>query len=738
MEKIIKRAGIPLKNTSSNLQILVAALVVLLCSIPLHLYAAVQINEIVPDKVLLFLDYIEDKNNQLSFNDITAIKKWTPIGKETVNFGFTDSSYWFKFSINNTSEKKHTLLFRISYPMIDYIELYKPNENGTYIQELAGDSFPFHHRAITDVGFVFSLDVFPGNNTYYYKVTTTSSLNFTSTLFSVKGFLRELNIEQPLIWIYYGLMIIMVVFNLFVFVSIRDISYLLYVCFIASWILLQMSLNGYAFQYLWPTQVWWGNNSLPFFMALTIVSCTAFLLRATDILWKSRIIRLINVVFILVPGLSIAFASLAIEYKVAIKIATGFTIYAVCILFPMQAYALLKKSRIARFFAAGFLGLSIGVVLYALKTFGVIPATFVTQWSIQLGSAFVVLFLSFALADRINVMRKDIVLLYEEKKLSEAEALQKAAHLEAIVNAANVVSNDFIMVSRELASISHTFSEVSGKQVQITAQIRNAFTDLKASLDDLHVALKSQKDEGKKSQEYVQTMEESYAALQRENKRFLHIIESIVSAAKNAEHTLTTMISNMNILQQGSHEIEQFVAVIDDISDKINLLSLNASIEAARAGEAGRGFAVVADEIGKLASATAEQSRMISQRVISIANDINSSVMLSKESSAALSDIFALIDTVKNGIVSFQQVVTSQSNELEKVKLQVLHIDRLGGNILELSHKLNEVMANTLESVSSISAMADEIITTNNRIKEYSQTISEKSERLSMLVGRQM
>ncbi|NMB63793.1 MAG: hypothetical protein GYA16_02865, partial [Spirochaetes bacterium] len=377
---------------------------------------ALSVNVDLQDAAPIKLKFIEDKQNTMLFDDVVSSDKWNNNVTETINFGFTDSAYWFTFNVNNTSKIKKTALLRISYPMLDYIELYRPTENGGYEKTIVGDSFPFHQREITDVAFVYLLEIYPGTNTFYFKIKTTSSFNFTATLFSVKGFLHHLNVEQPLIWIYYGLMIIMVVFNFFVFLSIRDFSYLLYVLFITSWIFLQMCLNGYAFQYLWPKQVWWGNNSLPFFMALTITSCAIFLLRATDVLWKSRKIIIAHMILIIIPGIIIALSSLAIQYKFAIKIATGFTICAVCILFPMQAYALIKKSRIARFFAVGFLGLSIGVLLYALKTFGVLPATFVTQWSIQMGSAFVVLFLSFALADRINVMRRNIEVLYEDKK----------------------------------------------------------------------------------------------------------------------------------------------------------------------------------------------------------------------------------------------------------------------------------------------------------------------------------
>jgi len=71
---------------------------------------------------------------------------------------------------------------------------------------------------------------------------------------------------------------------------------------------------------------------------------------------------------------------------------------------------------------------------------------------------------------------------------------------------------------------------------------------------------------------------------------------------------------------------------------------------------------------------------------------------------------------------------------LQKVKEQVIQIDKLSNDILRLSEKIKDVMANTLESINIISSMADGIATTNSKIKEYSKTISEKSDRLSILV----
>ena len=89
-------------------------------------------------------------------------------------------------------------------------------------------------------------------------------------------------------------------------------------------------------------------------------------------------------------------------------------------------WAMLRGSRPARYIIMAFSGLALGVLLYALKTFGILPTNFVTHWSIQIGSSLSVILLSLGLADKINAMRFNLEVLYEKQKESEIKAKERA------------------------------------------------------------------------------------------------------------------------------------------------------------------------------------------------------------------------------------------------------------------------------------------------------------------------
>ncbi len=681
------------------------------------------------------IEYLEDPAGSFTIQDVSGkTLDWKSNKRGSFNFGFTQSVYWFRFQVTNESREPKSWFFEINYPMLDSIKLYQPTGTGEFILKETGDRLPFGHRDLADKNFIFLQTEKPGTHTYYFRVETTSSLNFSALLWTPRGDRNRLTSEMPVFWIYYGLMMIMVFYNLFIFFSVRDASYIFYVLFITSWILFQLTLNGYAFQYLWPDAVWWANNCLPLFMSF-IAFWSAFFLRTyLQTAANHRIIDRIALIAIAAPSAAWIVVSLTAGYRLGIIGATAISFFGACVHCIVAVILTLRGNRPARFYLLGFASCLIGIMAYALKTFGVLPPNFFTNWSVQIGSAAMVLLFSVGLADRISSMRRDLEVLFEDQKKSEALARDRADHLQEIVETANVISEEFSRVTRQMESISDTFAMLSNEQASTSEEFSATFEELAASTDYISKSTLHQKEQGEKSLQLVQELSEAQKNLITESLKVAGNIDEIAKSARDTEESLRHMTDKMQLITSGGREIDQFVAMIEDISDRINLLSLNAYIEAARAGEYGRGFAVVADEIGKLAQATSDNSKQNSGQIGRIIRDIEDGANIVTDTRKAKDVIFEMVGRIKERSEAVRILIETQSRAVKVVVDQADGIDRLSGEIVASTNEQKSSMMQSMKTVERLSEMAMELTQADEKIVELNKIIIRKSDDLSRAV----
>lgn len=704
-----------------------------LLAIPAFALESINLDESFNKKVIgEDIEFLEDKSGELTIDQVVRATRWVKSGKPSFNFGFTQSTYWYRFAIKNATEKPLDYYFEISYPLMNYIDFYGPAKNGYRVIK-TGNKYPFYHRAVEDKNFVFRLSEGPGDHTYYFKMATTSSMNFIPTLMSQKAYQHIMQTQLPIVWMYYGLMFIMLVYNLFIFFASRDKDYVFYVMFIGVYILFQMTLNGYSFQYIWPEWIWWACNSLPFFMCLCTATAALFLRSVLD---TTRLYPKISQIYLVSIIISIvcAVASLLFEYRLAIKMATAMVGSQALLQLILVFILMIRKSRPARFIVVGFFWLVTGVVTYVLKTFGLLPEMFITEWGVQIGSSMVVVLLSLALADKINVMRADLKKLFDEQKENEKTARERAAYLEGIVRTATGLSDQFVKVSGELQGITGRFSDLSLEQSATSEEVSSTFEELFASAENIAHATVKQKDEGQKSKLMVDELNNVQKRLIDESQKVGETLKDILNSAVTTGESLQQMTDTMNVINTGGKEINQFISMIDDISDKINLLSLNAAIEAARAGDYGRGFAVVADEIGKLAQATSDNSREISKQISRIIHDIETGARIVTGTRQSTDSIFRKVNAIGSGVDAVREMMTQQNSALEMVIEQSDVIDAMSREIASSTSKQKNSMVQTQKTIERLSEMAQEISQSNEQIKDISKVIQDNSTQLDRVI----
>jgi len=229
------------------------------------------------------IEILEDKTGTLTIHDVTSStisKKFKP-NKKNSNFGYTDSAYWVRFKLNNKSQDKEWML-GIKYPLLDRVNLYFQDKTGKFKLKKSGDLVPFHIREIKHRNVVFPLEpAFSKTNRYYIRIQTSSSMQLSLALRPASLFWEKDHDEMYLLGLFYGIMLIMILYNLIVFISVKDSSYLYIVLFIFFYSLLNMNINGLGFEYLWTSFPQWTNAlmilSLGLALIFALLFCRSFL-----------------------------------------------------------------------------------------------------------------------------------------------------------------------------------------------------------------------------------------------------------------------------------------------------------------------------------------------------------------------------------------------------------------------------------------------------------------------------
>jgi len=277
--------------------------------------------------------------------------------------------------------------------------------------------------------------------------------------------------------------------------------------------------------------------------------------------------------------------------------------------------------------------------------------------------------------------------------------------------------------SSEQDGISADMNEMSQQQAASLEEISASLEELAANSESISSIARSLFEELDITVESVEDLKTVNDKTQESSLEIYNTLNKVTEYSEESSNQIEITKEKFKTLENQSNEMSNFVQVINDIADKVNLLSLNASIEAARAGDAGKGFAVVADEISKLAEATTHNSKEI-EKIIN-------------ENQSLILDSSKLIDGSSGIMLNLHDAIQKIKKEISDVGTLISDIDLTIKTIKNLNIKVHD-SSKTIESstaeqkvatdessitMADIAKRAQDVVNFSIRVAESTQEI---------------
>jgi len=301
-----------------------------------------------------------------------------------------------------------------------------------------------------------------------------------------------------------------------------------------------------------------------------------------------------------------------------------------------------------------------------------------------------------------NVIEEAKNLTGESKNLSQ-QTKGLVEKMAAQTTATEEISTGIEEVSASIRSTANT----TNQQAQTTNDARQIVSELESILKEVHMLM------GKTESE-TNAMEE---------------------ATKSGRKALDLSLNAMQDIEKSVEHTASVVQIISEISDRVGLLSLNASIEAARAGDAGRGFAVVAGEISKLGEQTLDNTKQILSAVKRAFNATKSG----RNAVSNTEETFLQIGSAIEKSIHLIKLTVEKTKEQVKISENVKEgFQRISNSALDISQNTSEQSQTSqalAKSISSIAQNTEYLHEFTNEIGNLSQKLSEKADILKKEVG---
>lgn len=412
--------------------------------------------------------------------------QWQPLGKP--NLGKQHDGAWLRFTIGSKGQPPHTWYLQLSWPVLNRVEvrLFYPDSGRWGPLMLAGDTVPMSNRPIADHRLVFPLDLQEESNAVVYMhVQAPEIIVLPLTIADEASFSESKVRETALVSVFFGGMLVVLLYNASLMIFTRDTNYLLYLLYLLS-AMFYISVNtGFGQLFLWPhappvSHRFYGlSSALCFFTPLLFASRFLNIRRHGGWVWRATQLAILYwggviVIILLVPKLG---HYLGLEFAALFQ-----SILATAVLITLWV----KGNDSARLFTIAWGALLLFTMAHILALVGLLPPN---GWVINgqmLGMFAEFVLLSMALAERINAERTHRIQAQKVALVAfEALAQERESHLQAQQQALGAQKRANEMLEAQVHERTKALQEAKRGLEQVNEQLtRMSITDAMTQLSN--------------------------------------------------------------------------------------------------------------------------------------------------------------------------------------------------------------------------------------------------------------
>lgn len=302
----------------------------------------------------------------------------------------------------------------------------------------------------------------------------------------------------------------------------------------------------------------------------------------------------------------------------------------------------------------------------------------------------------------------------------------------SVGDSANVVSTS----SEEMTAASQSLADIANDQAASIEETSSAMEEIKATIDSVSHNSKEQAHKANTTHESMSYLAQSVNDINLHAHDANTMSQETEGFANAGGVILEKTVYSMREISTSSKKILEILTLITDISEQINLLSLNASIEAARAGEEGRGFAVVAEEIAKLADQTAQSSQQINEVILETNKKVTTGAELVQETAESLKKIIENVKKTSKLMEGIANATVDLSGKSDNVNHAVIEVNSMSEEISIMMEEQSSSSNEIIKAINQLNSIAQQVSSGSEELAAGSEELASQSEILSSIVQK--